>query len=95
MVAPLQLCLCAAMAALYRKIVAIPASNNELSFFNSPHTGSWFQAIRIKQGFSRRFSLLFYPIVMRTTGLYNYCSGGNNFRYRWYFEHNVDYLNAY
>jgi hypothetical protein len=30
---------------------------------------------------------------MRTTGLYNYCSGGNNFHYRWYSEHNVDYLN--
>jgi hypothetical protein len=54
------LCLCAAIVALYRKIVAIPANNNELSFFNSPHTGSWFQAIRIKLGFSRKFSKYFF-----------------------------------
>jgi hypothetical protein len=59
MVGPLQLYLYAIIAALHSKIVAMPADNNELSFSNSPHAGSWFQAIRIKQEFSRIFSLLF------------------------------------
>jgi hypothetical protein len=35
--------LSAAMVALYRKIVAIPTNNNELSFVNSPHTALGFR----------------------------------------------------
>ena len=36
MVILLQSCLCAAMVAQYRKMVAILANNDELSSFNSP-----------------------------------------------------------
>ncbi len=35
--------LSAAMVAMYRKIVAIPDNNNELSFINSPHTALGFR----------------------------------------------------
>ncbi len=79
---------------MYRKIVAIPADNNELSFINHPHTAFGFRQYIGNKDLVEVF-IIFFPMVIRMAGFYNYCSGGNYFRYRWFSKHYVDYLNVY
>ena len=47
------------MVAMYRKIVAIPANNNELSFINSPHTALGFRQYAGNKDLVEDFHIIF------------------------------------